>query len=96
LTQAKREENVILVGKKPPMNYVLAVVMQFNSGANEVVIKARGRAISKAVDVAEIVRQRFLPEMVEVKEVKIGSEEVGEEQNRRTVSTIDITLRRVS
>ncbi|MCD6164527.1 MAG: DNA-binding protein Alba [Candidatus Odinarchaeota archaeon] len=78
------------------MNYVLAVVMQFNSGANEVVIKARGRAISKAVDVAEIVRQRFLPEMVEVKEVKIGSEEVGEEQNKRTVSTIDITLRRVS
>ena len=54
------EENVIYVGNKPPMSYVLAVVTQFNSGSTEVVIKARGRAISRAVDAAEITRNRFV------------------------------------
>ena len=45
----KTDENVIFVGNKPPMSYVLAVVTQFNmSGSDEVVIKARGRAISRA------------------------------------------------
>ena len=53
------DDNVVFIGKKGVMSYVLAVVTQFNNGVNEVVIKARGKAISRAVDVAEIVRQRL-------------------------------------
>ncbi len=53
------EDNVVFVGKKGTMAYVLAVVTQMNQGATEVIIKARGKAISRAVDVAEIVRHKF-------------------------------------
>ena len=85
-------ENSVFVGNKPVMNYVLAVLTQFNSGATEVSIKARGRAISRAVDVAEIVRNRFMPG-VQVKDIKIGTEELESEQGRRSnVSTIEIVL----
>ncbi len=87
-------EGVILVGAKPTMNYVLATVLQFNQGAKKVVIKARGRAISKAVDTAEIVKTRFLQEEVDITSVNIGSEQVGEPGNQRTVSTIEIVLER--
>ncbi|MBU4340189.1 MAG: DNA-binding protein Alba, partial [Euryarchaeota archaeon] len=54
------DNNVVYVGNKPVMNYVLAVVKEFNNGANEVIIKARGKAISRAVDAAEVSRNRFL------------------------------------
>ena len=68
-----RDENTIYVGNKPPMSYVLAVVTQFNTNnSDEVVIKARGRAISRAVDTAEIVRNRFATD-TKVKEIKIGT-----------------------
>ncbi len=83
-------ENVIFIGKKNTPNYVLAVVTQFSMGAKSVTIKARGRAISKAVDTAELVK-KMLPDVKE-KEVKIGSEELGEESKKRTVSVIEITL----
>ncbi|MGZ7096546.1 MAG: DNA-binding protein Alba, partial [Methanobacterium sp.] len=56
------DENVVYIGTKPVMNYVLAVVTQMNNGSSEVMLKARGRAISRAVDVAEIVRNKFLLE----------------------------------
>jgi len=78
------------------MNYVLAIVTGFNvSGAEEVTLKARGSAISRAVDVAEVVRCRFL-RGVEIGKIEIGSEEMRiEEMNRtRTVSTMEITLTR--
>ncbi len=85
-------EQVVFVGNKPVMNYVLATLTQLNEGASEVVIKARGRAISRAVDVAEIVRNRFMPG-VQVKDIKIGTEELESEQGRRSnVSTIEIVL----
>ncbi len=87
-------ENVVLVGNKPTMNYVLATVIQFNQGANKVVIKARGRAISKAVDAAEIVKTRFLVNQVDITDVKIDTERVGEGEQARNVSTIEITLER--
>lgn len=86
-------ENSVFVGNKPVMNYVLAVLTQFNSGASEVSVKARGRAISRAVDVAEIVRKRFLPD-VDVKEIKISTEQVSSEQGTANVSAIEITLYR--
>ena len=87
----KNEENVIFVGNKPAISYVLAVVTQFKS-SDEVVIKARGRAISKAVDTAEIVRHRFLETAV-IKDIKIGTESVvNEEGNNFNVSSIEIYL----
>lgn len=86
------EENVIYIGNKPPMSYVLAVVTQFNSGSKEVVIKARGRAISRAVDAAEITRNRFVTE-AKVKEIKIGTENITNEEGRTSnVSSIEIFL----
>jgi len=84
-------ENEVYVGKKGVMNYVLAVVTQFNQGAKEVHIKSRGRAISKAVDVAEVVRNRFIPE-VKVKNIEISTEELEGEKGMSKVSAIDIVL----
>ncbi len=83
---------VVFVGKKPFMNYVTGVVLQFNNGANEVTIKARGKYISKAVDVAEVVRNRFIKD-AKVKDIKIGSEEFsGEGDKKVKISTIEIVL----
>ncbi len=76
------------------MNYVLAVVTQFNSGSKEVVVKARGKSISKAVDVAEIVRNRFVQD-VTVADIKISTEELeGEEGRTANVSSIEIFMNR--
>ena len=86
------EENIVYIGNKPVMNYVLAVVTQMNSGVTEVVLKARGRAISRAVDVAEIVRNRFISD-VDVKNIDISTEEiVGNEGTSSNVSAIEIKL----
>ncbi|ODS35703.1 MAG: DNA-binding protein Alba [Candidatus Altiarchaeales archaeon WOR_SM1_79] len=87
------EDNTVFIGKKATMNYVLAVVTQFNSGMNEVIIKARGRAISRAVDVAEIVRHRFVQGAV-IKDIKIDTESLqrGEEGTTANVSSIEIFL----
>jgi len=91
--KSRSDENVIYVGHKPPMNYVLAVVTQFNtSGSDEVIIKARGRSISTAVDAAEISRNRFVMDAI-VKEIKIGTESVTNEEGRTSnVSSIEICL----
>lgn len=86
------DENTVFIGKKPTMNYVLAVVTQFNSGTNDVVIKARGRAISRAVDVAEIVRHRFI-QGVSYKEIKIDTESIPTEGGgNANVSSIELYL----
>jgi len=92
--EKRTDENVIYVGRKPPMSYVLAVVTQFNtSGSDEVVIKARGRSISTAVDTAEIVRNRFVKD-ADVKDIKISTESITNEEEGRTsnVSSIEIYL----
>ena len=85
-------ENVIFVGQKNTMNYVLATVLQFSKGSNEVAIKARGRVISKAVDVAEITRARVLQDKCKIKGIEIGTEEISEDNRKRNVSTISISL----
>jgi archaea-specific DNA-binding protein len=93
-TDRKRTDgNVIFVGRKPPMSYVLAVVTQFNtSSSDEVIIKARGRSITTAVDTAEIVRNRFITDAT-IKEIKIGTESVTNEEGRTSnVSSIEICL----
>jgi len=89
----KTDENAIYIGNKPPMSYVLAVVTQFNkNGSKDVFVKSRGRAISRAVDTAEIVRNRFMKN-VEVKDIKIGSESMTNEEGRTfNVSSIEICL----
>lgn len=92
-TKGKTDENTIFVGSKPPMSYVLAVVTQFNTGgSDEVVIKARGRAISRAVDTAEIVRNRFVTD-AEIKDIKTSTESLTNEEGRTSnVSSIEIYL----
>ena len=88
-------DNSIYIGRKPLMNYVLAVVTQLNQGSDSCILKARGRSISKVVDVAEIVRQRFMKDIVDVEKIEIGSEELDESDGRtRSVSTIEITLKK--
>ncbi len=68
------KENTVYIGKKKLMNYVLAIVTQFNSAnADEVVVKARGRAISTAVDTCEVTKNRFLPDLV-YKDIKLSTE----------------------
>ncbi|MHA1742621.1 MAG: DNA-binding protein Alba [Candidatus Heimdallarchaeota archaeon] len=90
--QEKTEDNVIYVGRKPSMAYVLGVITQFSDNKKEVHIKARGKAISRAVDVAEIVRRRFVND-VTVKDIQIGTEERElEDKSKVNVSTISITL----
>ncbi len=84
----------ILVGNKNVMSYVLACVTLFNKGAEEVIIKARGRLISRAVDVAEITRHRFISDLT-VKSIEIGTTTVQTDKGSDlNVSTIDITLSR--
>jgi DNA-binding protein len=90
------DNNAVLIGKKPVMNYVLACITLFHGGAKEVSIKARGRSISRAIDVVEVVRRRFLPD-VKVKKIGIGTDQISprEEGNSLTnVSSIEITLER--
>jgi len=85
-------DNVVFVGKKSAMAYVLACVTQFNSGKNKVHIKARGRAISHAVDVAEIVKNKFVTD-TQVENISIGTEEIESEQGEKlNVSSIEIVL----
>ena len=86
-----KDEDTILIGKKGVMNYVLAVVTQFNKGADNVLIKSRGRAISKAVDVAEVTRRRFVPD-AKVTDIKIATEEIEGEEGIIPVSAMEITL----
>jgi DNA-binding protein len=86
------EENTVYIGKKATMNYVLAVVSQINAGCDSVCIKARGRAISRAVDVAEIVRNRFVRGLA-YKDVKINTESLpGHDGGNANVSSIEIYM----
>jgi len=90
------EDNNIFIGGKPFMNYVTGVVMQFTAkNAKEVLIKARGKFISRAVDVAEVAAKRFLEGYVEVRGIRIDSEGFQNKEGRDVrVSTIEIQLNR--
>ena len=88
------EDNNIFIGGKPFMNYVTAVVMQFTTkNASEVIVKARGKFISRAADVAEVASKRFLESTVGIKDIKIDSEEFKNSEGKDIrVSTMEITL----
>ncbi len=93
---ARSDDNSIFIGGKPFMNYVTGVVMQFTTkNANEVIVKARGKFISRAVDVAEVASKRFLKGTVDVDGIKIDSEEFENKEGRQVrVSIIEITIKK--
>ena len=97
MNSLSREPNVIYVGRKPPMNYVLGIITGFSgSNTKEVTLKARGQAITTAIDAAEITRRRFMKEL-NIGKITIGTEEMPPregESRARMVSTIEITLTR--
>ena len=91
----KKDDNIVFIGTKPFMNYVTSVVMQFTTKRrNEVTIKARGKFINRAVDIAEVVKRRFLQDQnIKIKDIKIDSEEFENKEGKKVnVSTIEITL----
>jgi len=90
----KDDEHTVFIGSKPFMNYVTGVVMQFTTqNAKEVIVKARGKFISRAVDVAEVTRKRFLENQVDLKDIKIDSEEFENKEGKQVrVSTVEIML----
>lgn len=91
----EKKPDVVFIGNKPPMSYVMAVMTALSSGAvTEITLKARGRAITTAVDVAEITSNRFIKDLA-VTSIGIGTEEMParEGENRsRSVSIIEIKL----
>ena len=87
-------DNSVLIEKKPVMNYVLACISLFHAGENEVFVKARGRAISRAVDVVEVTRRRFMPDL-KIQKIGIGTDQLAPFQEGgalSNLSTIEITL----
>ncbi len=90
----KANDNTVYVGPKPPMNYVLAVITQFQNGAEVVNIEARCKAISRAVDVTEIIKNKFM-ESIKTENITTGTEELQSREGRNTkVSLISISLRK--
>lgn len=89
-----KDEHTVFIGNKPFMNYVTGVVMQFTTqGAKEVLVKGRGKFINRCVDVAEVVSKRFLEGQVDVKDIKINSEEFENKEGKKVrVSTMEIQL----
>lgn len=87
-----QKDCTVLIGKKNTKSYVLAVITMLNQGNNTIILKARGKAISTAVDVAEMVRNKFAKDLI-VKDIKILTEELTNEDNAKVrVSAIEITL----
>lgn len=94
MDEARGKDNQVFVGTKPFMNYVTSLVMQFTTkGADEVLLKARGKFISKAVDIVEVTSKRFLKDQIKVKEIKIDSEDFKNKEGRDVrVSSIEIII----
>ncbi len=86
-------ENVVYIGSKPLMNYCMAVLTSLKDEGSSVSLKARGRAISTAVDVAEVTKHRFM-ESITIEKIEIGTEELESEGRMRNVSTITIVLKK--
>ena len=86
------DENLVRIGKKPIMNYVTACVTLFNSGNGEVMVRARGQAIEKAIDTVQMLRRSFLKNVL-IKTITLGSEDVTRyDGTRGNISTIEILL----
>ena len=95
MPEAVYDGSTVFIGQKPTMTYVFQVVTQLNAGAGPVVVKARGNAIGKAVDVVEVVRRRFLEGQVAVGPIAIDTERLVNREGRdANVSSIAIPLTR--
>ena len=96
MTEGK-DDHTVFIGAKPFMNYVTGVVMQFTTqSAKEVLVKARGKFITRAVDVAEVASKRFLEGQIRIRDIKVDSEEFKNKEGRDVrVSTIDIALEKI-
>jgi len=90
-----KDPNIVYIGRKPVMSYVLAVITSFNSSdTKEVTLKARGRSMTTSVDVAEVVKRRFMKDL-KASKITIGTEELQQEEGgTRNVSTMEIRLTR--
>jgi len=90
----KKDDNVIFIGEKPLINYVRGISVQLSvKKSPEVIVRSRGKFISKAVDVVEVAKRRFLEkEGFKVKDMKIASEEFEREGRKINVSTMDIII----
>jgi archaea-specific DNA-binding protein len=84
-------DNCVYVGNKPFMNYVTAVVTQANSN-KLVTIKARGKYISRAVDIGEVATRRFVAGS-KIGSIRVGSEEFENKDGKMVrVSTIELDI----
>ena len=93
ITEEKKKDNIIFVGNKPLVNYVRGIITQFiRHNANEVIVKSRGKFISKAVDAAEVAKRSLQEKNVKIKDIQIGSESFETEGKRTNISTMDIVL----
>ncbi len=89
-----QEENVIYIGSKPVASYVIACISQLQT-TEKIVLKARGRAISRAVDVAEILKRRFLKDIISIESIKTDTEQIETNDGRvSNVSAIEIVIRK--
>ena len=92
MSKGKQGGNIVFIGSKPVMSYVLACITQLNEGNNDLILKARGRAISRAVDTAEIIRHRFVTDAV-IKDIIISTEQIERsEGGTANVSAIEIII----
>jgi DNA-binding protein len=88
-----KKDNIVFIGQKTAMNYVMACLTVIQAGFKEITLKARGKAISRAVDVAEILRNRFMKDKVHVSKIESGTEVLErQDQGKFSVSTIDIII----
>ncbi|HTW55402.1 MAG TPA: DNA-binding protein Alba [Thermoplasmata archaeon] len=95
MVDLSRDGAIVFIGQKPTMTYVFQVVTQLNAGDGPVVVKARGNAIGKAVDVVEVVRRRFLEGHVELGPIRIDTERLTNRDGKdANVSSIAIPLSR--
>jgi len=80
------------MGVKPIMNYVVACLTLFNDGSETVLVRARGKHISKAVDMVQLLRRVFLKDAV-VKDIKVGTDTLTRDDGKEAqISIIEITL----
>jgi len=88
-----KKDNIVFIGQKTAMNYVMACLTVIQAGFKEITLKARGKAISRAVDVAEILKNRFMKDKMKVKTITTGTEMLErQDRGKFSVSTIDIIL----
>mgnify|MGYP001474709051 CR=1 FL=1 len=92
----EKTDNSFFIGEKPLMNYVTAAVMHFTSrNAPEIVLKARGKFMSRAIDISQVIVNRFLKEQAHINDVRLNSEEFTNNEGRKVrVSTIEIFIKR--